>query len=205
MTQASDEERIKRTQRKIGVVADGFWGPKSIAACQRYLRKLGPNPSPWPEQSRVQDFYGRPGQAGGYTPPMIAVQLPFELLFGQIRVRKVSCHKLVAGSLLRVFERLHGVYPTEEERLEAGVLFYAGIYAPRSMRGGSSPSMHSWGIAIDLNPTANANKSPWPTQATMPIEVMECFALEGWTSAGPFWGRDAMHFQATKMPGAGGK
>jgi hypothetical protein len=32
----------------------------------------------------------------------------------------------------------------------------------------------------------------------MPIEVMECFAREGWLSAGAFWGYDAMHFQATQ-------
>jgi hypothetical protein len=28
--------------------------------------------------------------------------------------------------------------------------------------------------------------------------VMEFFAVGGWLSAGAFWGRDAMHFQATK-------
>jgi hypothetical protein len=27
---------------------------------------------------------------------------------------------------------------------------------------------------------------------------MEEFAKEGWLSAGAFWSRDAMHFQATK-------
>jgi hypothetical protein len=32
----------------------------------------------------------------------------------------------------------------------------------------------------------------------MPLEVMEMFAQEGWLSAGAFWGRDAMHSQATK-------
>jgi hypothetical protein len=32
----------------------------------------------------------------------------------------------------------------------------------------------------------------------MPIQVMEEFAKEGWLAAGAFWGRDAMHFQATR-------
>jgi hypothetical protein len=32
----------------------------------------------------------------------------------------------------------------------------------------------------------------------MPLEVMEFFAVGGWLSAGAFWLRDSMHFQATK-------
>jgi hypothetical protein len=35
-------------------------------------------------------------------------------------------------------------------------------------------------------------------RADMPLEIMECFAREGWLSAGAFWGYDAMHFQATQ-------
>jgi len=38
----------------------------------------------------------------------------------------------------------------------------------------------------------------WPTSSTMLLVVMEAFAREGWLSAGAFWGRDAMHFQATQ-------
>jgi hypothetical protein len=57
--------------------------------------------------------------------------------------------------------------------------------------------MHAWMNAIDINAGRNGNKTSWPVNATMPIEVMECFAQEGWLSAGAFWGRDAMHFQAT--------
>ena len=66
------------------------------------------------------------------------------------------------------------------------------------MRGGSRISTHAWGIAIDLAPNWNGNLMPWPTVATMPLEIMEIFAREGWLSAGAFWGRDAMHFQATR-------
>ena len=66
------------------------------------------------------------------------------------------------------------------------------------MRGGSLPSLHARGAAIDLDPGTNGLHTPWPTRATMPLEVMECFAREGWLAAGAFWGRDAMHFQATR-------
>jgi hypothetical protein len=73
------------------------------------------------------------------------------------------------------------------------------------MRGGNAWSMHAWAIAIDLNAGKNGNQVHWPSKAVMPIEVavmpievMEFFAKEGWLSAGAFWARDAMHFQATR-------
>jgi hypothetical protein len=51
---------------------------------------------------------------------------------------------------------------------------------------------------VDLDPDDNGNHVAWPTRATMPLEVMEAFAREGWVSAGAFWSRDAMHHQATR-------
>ncbi len=65
------------------------------------------------------------------------------------------------------------------------------------MRGGSTPSLHARGAAVDLDPDYNGNLVSWPAKAAMPLEVMEAFAREGWLAAGAFWGRDAMHFQAT--------
>jgi hypothetical protein len=75
---------------------------------------------------------------------------------------------------------------------------YAGCYNPRPMRGGNRPSKHSWGAAIDLDPDHNGLKTSWPVAATMPIEVMEEFAREGWIGLGWQIGRDSMHFQPTR-------
>jgi hypothetical protein len=57
--------------------------------------------------------------------------------------------------------------------------------------------LHARGAAIDLLADTNGNLTAWPVAARMPFAVMEAFAREGWLSAGAFWGRDAMHFQAT--------
>jgi hypothetical protein len=66
------------------------------------------------------------------------------------------------------------------------------------MRGGSTPSLHARGAAIDLAPSTNGNREHWPSRSNMPIEVMEEFSKEGWLSAGACWSRDGMHFQATR-------
>lgn len=189
-------DQIKSIQCKIGTTPDGIWGPKSTAACKKYLREMFPSPTPFPTSSNITAFYGPHGVPGGYTPPTKTIILPFPIYYEGSKVAKLSPHEKCADSLLRVFERIAEVYPTQGLRDKAGITTYDGLYNPRKMRGGSSWSMHSWAIAIDLNAGENGNSTPWPTKATMPLEVMECFAREGWTAAGAFWSRDAMHFEA---------
>lgn len=194
---------IIHTQKKVGTPADGFWGPKSIAACQKYLKSLMPSPHPFPVEGSREfiDFYGAAGQKSGYAPPTKKVALPFSVYYLNITVNFLWPHEKCANSLKRVFERLAEVYPTTESRQRSGLLTYNGLYNPRKKLGSrSSMSMHSWAVAIDINAGKNGNKTAWPVRATMPIEIMECFAQEGWLSAGAFWGRDAMHMQATAPP-----
>jgi hypothetical protein len=191
---------IIRTQERIGTVGDGFWGPQSIAACQRHLRGMMPSPHPFPVEGSAEflEFFGPHGEENGHTPPSRKITLPFTIYYDQTPVTALRVHERCADSLLGVFERLAAVYPDESSRRAAGILAYGGLYNPRLKRGSTqSWSMHAWMNAIDLNPGKNGNKTSWPVSATMPIEVMECFAQEGWLSAGAFWGRDAMHFQAT--------
>ena len=191
--------QIQHVQTRIGAVPDGFWGPKSEAACRAHLLAMMPSPHPFPKARDVAAFYGPHGQPDGdYSPPTQTIILPFPIFYDGALVTKLRPHEKCAASLLRVFERLAHTFRTEEERRAAGILTYDGLYNPRPMRGGSSWSMHAWAIAIDFNADKNGNLAHWPTAATMPLEVMECFAKEGWMSAGAFWSRDAMHFQATQ-------
>lgn len=193
-------DQILHVQKRIGTTVDGWWGPKSTAKCQEYLRAMMPHPHPFPKQSRVEDFYGPHGVSGGFEPPRKEIKLPFPIYYtddnGVSVIWKLRPHEKCADSLLRVFERLDAAFPTDADKRIAGILNYDGLYNPRPMRGGSAWSMHSWAIAIDLDAAVNGNTQHWPTSAMMPLEVMECFAREGWTSAGAFWSRDAMHFQA---------
>jgi len=159
-----------------------------------------PRTAPFPKQAMIESFFGRHGENEGYTPPMKEVLLPFTVYYNETRVTKLRAHEKCADSLLRVFERLAEEFPTEAARESAGIQTYNGLYNPRRMRGNRGAwSMHAWAIAIDLDAGRNGNSSHWPSRAKMPIEVMECFAKEGWTPAGAFWHRDAMHFQATDV------
>lgn len=180
---------IKAIQSKIGATPDGFWGPKSIAACQKYLRSLMPKPNPWPatSQAALTAFYG----AAGDESKLVSLPAPVPMYYEGTKIKTIRCHKRVSESLS------HALKAAYEEAPDV-VAIYDGCYNNRPMRGGSTPSLHARGAAIDLWAAANANKQSWPVSAKMPFSVMEAFAREGWIAAGAFWGRDAMHMQATQ-------
>jgi hypothetical protein len=182
---------IKALQIRIGATPDGFWGPKSIASCQAHLRVRMPTAIPWPAQDEASllAFYGHPGD----ETQLVALDVSgLGVCYEGSPVNIVRCHRKVAPSLLRILT-------TISASPYAYVLaHYDGCYNDRPMRGGTLPSLHSRAAAIDLFDAENGNLVHWPVVATMPIEVMEIFAAEGWRPAGPFWGRDGAHFQATR-------
>jgi hypothetical protein len=184
-------DQILEIQLTIKAEPDGFWGPKSIAACQKYLKRIGPKVNPWPtpDEASLTAFYGAPGDATKLT--KLDVQ-ELGLMYERRPVKSLLCHHKVADSLLRVLQDIaagpHASILTQ----------FAGVYNNRTMRNGRRPSLHARGAAIDLAPDANANSVHWPIRATMPFDVIEAFAREGWLSAGAFWSRDSMHFQATR-------
>jgi len=180
-------EQIIAMQRRVGTTPDGIWGPKSAAACQRHLRALMPSPHPWPrgDQASLRAFYGSPGDES----QLVSIDVAgLGVMYDNRPVHTIRCHRKVAASLRRVLEKLPRGITAK----------YAGVYNNRPVRGGSTPSLHAYGAAIDLDPDNNGNMTPWPSKSLMPLDVMETFAREGWLPAGAFWGRDAMHFQATQ-------
>jgi len=185
------EYQIKALQAHIGAELDGIWGMKSTKRAEEFCVSLMPKPNPWPnsDQASLREFYGRPGDENNLVglPVPAGVVVKYE---GK-QVHTIRCHHKVAESLGRVLVALSEACPNV-------LLEYAGCYNNRSVRGGSTPSLHAYGAAIDFMPDTNANRSHWPTGSDMPIEAIECFSREGWLSAGVFWSRDGMHFEATK-------
>jgi hypothetical protein len=189
-------QQIQAIQEKIGTTPDGFWGPKSIAACQKYLRSLMPKPNPWPKSDTrsLNAFYGDPAK-GEVAPQLVKLDVRgIGLRYDSKPVSSINVHRKCAESLGHVLEEVSKLAPTHSWVLQQ----YAGVYNHRPMRGGTRWSLHAYGAAIDLAPGTNGLNTHWPTRSTMPLEVMECFAREGWLPAGAFWSRDAMHFQATR-------
>ena len=181
--------QIQSLQQYLGLTPDGFWGPKSIAAAQKHLRSLMPNPNPWPkpDQASLTAFYGAAGDESALTNLSVS---GLGVRYDGQPVKSIRCHRKIADSLHRILTSLAQSHP---EILAQ----YAGCYNNRTMRGGSLPSLHARGAAVDFAPGTNSNHTAWPVRATMPFAVMEAFAREGALAAGAFWGRDAMHFQWT--------
>jgi hypothetical protein len=181
---------IIEIQLRVGTQPDGIWGEKSAAACRKHLLSLMPIVSPWPkpDERNMTNFYGKSGDESNLVGLFVH---GLGVKYDGSPVATIRCHRLVSDSLGRVIAE---IAKTPAKWVLAQ---YAGCFNNRPMRGGSRPSKHSWGVAIDLAPGTNGLKQKWPAQSDMPLSVMEAFAREGWTSAGAFWGRDAMHFEAT--------
>ena len=87
-----------------------------------------------------------------------------------------------------------------EKIYELGLNCSSGTYNVRNSRNGSSYSMHSWGIAIDILAGLNPNNTSKTASFRKPeakkfLDIMEA---NGWYSGGRAWDRDYMHFQTIK-------
>ena len=149
----------------------------------------GVNPWPRPNASALTEFFGEPGDESNLVNLSVA---GLGVEYDGNPVATVRCNKHVAASLGRVLAEI-------AKSEHASILKeYAGVFNFRKKRGGTSYSLHAYGAAIDLDPENNAMRDSWPMRSTMPLDVMEMFAKEGWKSGGAWWGYDSMHFECTR-------
>ena len=138
--------------------------------------------------------YGAPNEAGTYLKTIV---LPYPFLYDGKPVTKMRCHKLVADKFLAVFNDILAHYGLEEiNRL--GINKYGGCFNYRLMRGGTQLSRHSWGVAIDLHPSANGLKTTYSKALFSKPEyakMHEIFEKHGFINLGKTKGYDAMHFE----------
>ena len=71
-----------------------------------------------------------------------------------------------------------------------------GCFNVRAKRGGTSPSLHSWGLAIDINASWNRMGQP----STQDPRLVACFKEAGFDWGGDWKRPDAMHFQLAEIP-----
>lgn len=186
---------IMALQMRVNTEPDGFWGPRSIAACKAHLHALMPHPSPWPlqSQSALKAFYGQAGNEANLD----KITFPFPTYYQGKAVATTRVHEDCAHSLMRILEDIKSRHGSDQSIMRIAGDF-GGCFNFRQKRGGSTWSLHAYGAAIDIAPATNAFRDSWPMRSNMPLEIIECFYREGWISGAVEWGYDAMHFQATQ-------
>lgn len=152
----------------------------------------------WPRQRDCMTFYG----GVGLHQTSLALPFPMRLAWDKgVVVRKIQLHEKVHDSAARAFDRIAAAYD-EAARKRLGLDLFGGSLNVRRMRGGSSYSMHSWGIAIDFDPERNQLK--WGrdrARLAQPDaeEFWRIWEAEGWASLGRARNMDWMHVQAARL------
>lgn len=157
-----------------------------------------PAPGPWPLQADVHDFYGVVGKN------QAQIDLPYTMVIAwntRQTVQRMTCHEKVADAMRGIFRRTLEAYGVE--RVKAlGLDMYGGCLNVRKTRGGSSYSMHSWGIAVDLDPANNQLRWSRERARFAKPEYEEFWRIveaAGAVSLGRARNYDWMHFQFARL------
>ena len=141
--------------------------------------------------------YGEPGNPDN----IVSIDLPYPMRIAwdlTKTVNKIQCHKLVSDRLKAVFTDLLAAYGYDKIK-ELGIDLFGGCLNVRLMRGSKIKwSRHSWGVAIDLDPTRNKLKETKATARFARPEykaMIDVFYQHGFISLGVEKNYDWMHFE----------
>jgi hypothetical protein len=108
------------------------------------------------------------------------------------------CHRMVVPYIRAALDEIERLgLAGELDRTDFQIA--GGCYNPRFNRGadpGYSLSRHSWGIAVDFNPSTN----PYGGEPTLSLEVVEIFKRWGFSWGGGWSVPDGMHFEWFSLP-----
>ena len=115
---------------------------------------------------------------------MVLWDVPTELEIGVIP-KRLYCNKDMLIPLTLAFKALISTGYVKELKT------FDGCFNIRQKRGGVTQSLHSWGVAIDVNAAWNGlGKTPTLSQG-----FVKCFTDNGFDWGGHWNKPDAMHFQ----------
>ena len=135
--------------------------------------------------SQALKKYGEPSQS---NPNMILWDVPAHLEIGVIP-KRIYCNKDLVKPLEAAFKALIDTGRVTELKT------WDGCFNIRKKRGLSSMSLHSWGIAIDVNAFENGlGKQP-----KLSPEFVKCFTDNGFIWGGTWTRKDGMHFQLANI------
>lgn len=147
--------------------------------------------------TQATNKYGIPSKNPKY---LVTLNLPYPMRLSwdkNVKVNKMQCHKLAHDKFKAVFTEILEVYGYEKI-VELGIDLFGGCFNFRAMRGGTAPSRHSWGIAIDLDPERNQLKETSKTARFARPEykkMIDIFYKHGFISLGREKNFDWMHFE----------
>jgi len=119
---------------------------------------------------------------------MILWDIPSELEIGVIP-KKLYCNKDIIVPLTNAFKNLI------ERSFVNELKTFDGCFNIRKQRGATSQSLHSWGVAIDVNAAWNGlGKEP-----TLSVGFVKCFTDAGFDWGGIWQRKDGMHFQLANI------
>ena len=171
----------------------------------------------WPTQKDVLNNISVYGNPMGKDPAkssvkweaqnLVYIAPPFIMTYAGKAVSRIRVHRYCAMSLERILRSLFVAAKEKQATLDHwGVSIFGGCMNYRLMRGGDKLSMHSYGCAIDLDPSRNSLSDRTPRFAEFP-EVLRAFDDEDWIWGGDWNGNgssaderraDGMHWQATQ-------
>lgn len=128
--------------------------------------------------------YGSPTKENN----MIVWDVPTPLEIGVIP-KRIYCNKDLVKPLTNAFTNLITRRCVDELKT------WDGCFNIRSQRGSTATSLHSWGIAIDVNAAWNALNS----KPTLSAAFVKCFTDAGFDWGGNWRRQDGMHFQLSKI------
>jgi len=169
----------------------------------------------------IEDQFFMPYRTGPLDPPASALEDPgrirndgfFKKLYGStpeevesnlVPLEWMPCHT----DTVLLFNKRHGAYESlkrvsdELEQLDEELLKYvtetAGTYSWRVIKDTERLSVHSFGIAIDINVSYSAYwkwDSEYRYRNSIPYEIVRIFEKNGFIWGGKWYHYDTMHFE----------
>lgn len=181
---------IVAVQLRHGLAPDGKAGARTQAVLQALVEGRTPIPT---GREGVANVYGKFAytEGGGgrinVEAPWTAANIVTVTLHTGAKVR---LHKLVAAEFVQLYKRASEVSGYTPSSVQTYVPRHTLWDPNRTL------SLHSWGIAIDFDPSANpmgGANSRLRTQAGQ--QFVQVFRDAGWTWGGDWPMKDDMHFQ----------
>jgi hypothetical protein len=137
---------------------------------------------------QAYDKFGDPATTHDEGTYMVMWDVPASLEVGVIP-QKLYCNKQLVAPLSAAFKNLIDTGCVKELKT------FDGCFNIRNKRGLSSASLHSWGLAIDVN----AFENQLNMQPKLSREFVKCFTVAGFDWGGVWTRKDGMHFQLKEL------